>query len=311
MAALAPAKFAPASRSLPSRRSRYAHWAYVAPALIPLALLSIVPTVLLYWVSLTNYDMGTDLSRARFVGLDNYVRLFSGSDTEFFDSVVVTIKFAVLATLAELSLGMVMAVLLHSVRRLQGVLISWVMLPMVVTPVVAGLVWKLMFNSENGVIDWSLRGTLGIAPNWLGADLSFLSVLLVEIWQWTPFVGLILLSGLAGLPAEPLEASAIDGASRWQTFRYVIVPLLKPVIGLCILFRVVDVIKIFDIIFVMTGGGPGATTESLGIHAYRLGFFWAGWVGRASATAVVLSIVALIATTFMVRWLQKLYREKH
>jgi multiple sugar transport system permease protein len=284
-------------------------WAFILPAVVPLALITIGPLLFLYGISMTNYDLGTQLSDARFVGLANYIRLFSGRDPEFVTAVRNTLILGFVATSAELVLGLFVALLLDSLERWRGTLIALLLLPMVVTPVIVGLIWKLMLNASNGVINW-LLAPLGVAPTWLGPNLSLLSVLMVEIWQWTPFVALILLSGLSSLPMEPHEAAAIDGAGPWQTLFLVTLPLLKPIIVVAVLFRLIDVLKIFDIVFIMTGGGPGASTETLSIHAYRLGFLQTGWVGRASATAVVLALLTTVVTSFVVGRLQQTNQER-
>ncbi len=284
-------------------------WVYISPSILILLLLSIGPMVFLYVISMTNYDLGTPLSSAKFVGFTNYIRMFTGRDREFWASIRVTLTLGIAATLIELVVGFSIALFLNTMEKVKGVVVSILMLPMVITPVIVGLVWKLMLNNDHGIINW-LLAHIGIAPPvWLGPDLSLISVMIVEIWQWTPFVTLIILSGLASLPIEPHEAAVIDGASGWQSLFYVTIPIMKPIILLAVMFRLIDVIKIFDIIFVLTGGGPGSATESLSIHAYRLGFYQTGWIGRASATGVILALVATIASVVMINNLQKTRQE--
>lgn len=285
-------------------------WWFLSPSVIPLVIITIGPMLFLYYVSMTNYDLGTQIFDAKFIWFKNFVRLFSGKDREFWDSVRHTLSLGVAATIAEVILGILIALLLDSMERIRGFLSSILMLPMVVTPVIVGLVWKLMMNSEHGVINWILNNTIGAAPTWLGPDLSLFSVFLVEVWQWTPFVTLIVLSGLASLPVEPLEMAEIDGANQVQKFFKITLPLLRPILLLAVLFRMIDVLKIFDIIFIMTAGGPGSSTEVLSIHAYRLGFVNTGWIGRASATAVVLTILTVVISNIMIRQLQKANKDR-
>ncbi len=293
----------------PAARRRFP-WPFLLPALIPLVAITVGPLIFLYYISLTDYQIGTALSSARFLGFDNYARLLSGRDPQFWPSVRNTLTLALAATSVELVLGFTIAVFLDGFSdRARGVIISVLLLPMVVTPVIVGLVWKLMFNSEHGVINY-LLGYVGLRPAWLGPDLSLFSVMLVEVWQWTPFVTLILLAGLASLPKEPHEAAAIDGASAWQSLLYVTLPLLQPVIWLAALLRLIDVLKIFDIIFIMTGGGPGSTTETLAIRSYRLGFVFTGWIGRSSAVAVLLALLTMAVSTIMIGRLQRANRER-
>jgi multiple sugar transport system permease protein len=299
-------------RALPSDPAarRRVPWLYMLPALIPLVLITIGPLIFLYYISLTDYQIGTALSEALFLGLDNYARLLSGRDPQFWPSVRNTLTLAIVATSIELVLGFAIAIFLDGFSdRVRSVVISLLLLPMVVTPVIVGLVWKLMLNSEHGVINY-LLGFVGLQPAWLGPDLSFVSVLIVEVWQWTPFVTLILLAGLASLPKEPHEAAAIDGASAWQSLLYVTIPLLQPVIWLAALLRLIDMLKIFDIIFIMTGGGPGSTTETLAIRSYRLGFYFTGWIGRSSAVAVLLAVLTTIVSMIMIGRLQRANRER-
>ncbi len=285
-------------------------WGFILPALVPLLLITIGPLIFLYYMSLTDFELGASLSEARWVGLDNYIRLFSGKDPQFWPAIVNTIGIAVAATAIELVLGFGIALLIDSFgERLKGILVAILMLPMVVTPVIVGLVWKLMLNSEHGVINWAL-GYIGLQPAWLGPELSLTSIMIVEIWQWTPFVALILMAGLASLPGEPHEAAAIDGATGWQSLIYITLPLLMPVIVLALLLRLIDVLKIFDIIFIMTGGGPGSATETLAIHSFRLGFYFTGWIGRASAAAVVLAVLTTAVSTIMIVQLQRISRER-
>ena len=285
-------------------------WWFLSPSVIPLVILTIGPMLFLYYISMTNYDLGTQIVDATFIWFKNFVRLFTGKDREFWASVQHTITLGIAATIAELILGVLIALLLDSMDRIRSLLSSILMLPMVVTPVIVGLVWKLMMNSEHGVINWMLTNVFGSAPTWLSPEYSLLSVLIVEVWQWTPFVTLIVLSGLASLPIEPLEMAEIDGANQLQKFFRITLPLLKPILMLAVLFRMIDVLKIFDIIFIMTGGGPGSTTEVLSIHAYRLGFVNTGWIGRASATAVVLTIITVVVSNIMIKQLQKAYEDR-
>ena len=300
----------PGQANSSSADRRRTPWGFILPALVPLALITIGPLIFLYYISLTDFELGSSLSEASFVGLDNYVRLFTGKDPQFWPAIVNTLFIAVTATAIELILGFAIALLVDSFSdRIKGGLVAVLMLPMVVTPVIVGLVWKLMLNSEHGVINWALD-FVGLGQAWLGPELSLTSIMIVEVWQWTSFVALILMAGLASLPREPHEAAAIDGASGWQSLIYITLPLLMPVIVLALLLRLIDALKIFDIVFIMTGGGPGSATETLAIHSYRQGFYFTGWIGRASATAVVLAVITTVVSTIMIGRLQRISRER-
>lgn len=275
---------------------------YVAPALIILFLLSIVPTIFLIFTSLTNYQLGWDFSRAKFVGLTNYIRLFSGRDPDFWHAVGISLEFMTLATVVDMFIGFLIALMLNAYEfKLKALVIGIMIIPLAITPTIAGQMWKLMYNSEYGLINYILNGLFGVKVTWLDSGMAFWSILLVDIWQFVPFVALILYAGLRSLPSEPYESAMIDGASRLRILLSITLPMMKKLIFLALLLRAVDALKLFDTVFVLTQGGPGNATEFLSLHVYRLVNAQNGLIGRGAAVALVLLVLVTIVSNVLIR----------
>ncbi len=173
------------------------------------------------------------------------------------------------------------------------------------TPSIAAQMWKLILNSEYGVLNAVLTALFGLKVTWLGPDLAFWSVLMVDVWQFTPFVALIIYAGLRSMPDEPYESAAIDGATRWQVLRHITVPMLRKLLYLALLLRALDSLKLFDTAFVLTQGGPGNATEFLSLHVYRLANAQNGLIGRASAVAIVLLVLTIVVSRILIRQQRK------
>lgn len=269
---------------------------WVAPAVALLAVLSAYPLVYMVKISLTSV-------RGAFT-LDNYLRLFQ--DRFFAVAAGQTLFYTLVALTCEFFLGLALALLIDSLGRGRGFFRAGLLVPMLLPPVVAAVIWRLIYNPQFGVLNGSLR-LLGLDTSrftWTGGENSaMLSVILVDIWEWTPFVFLLLSAGLQAIPSEPLEAARIDGASWWQTVRDVILPLLKPTIVLVLLLRAMDLMRIFDQIFILTQGGPGVATETVSLYIYRTAFRFANF-GYAAA----MSFVGLFVTTLFARGLMRLMR---
>lgn len=283
---------------------RKEHYFFVLPALIALVLIVIFPTLFLWYVSFTNYDLSMGWEKRSFVGLDNYVYLFT-EDKDFWHSLKISILFMGLTVACEFILGLGIALLFH--RRLWGkrLWMSFLIIPMVITPTIISLIWKLMLNTEYGVLNYMLS-LLSIGKvNWLGYKEAFWSLIIVDIWEWTPFMALILYAGLQSLPQEPYEAAIVDGATSAQIFYSLTLPLLKPMIIVALLLRSIDALKIFDVVYGLTQGGPGNATELMSLHIYRLGFRHTNWIGRSSANAVILLLISTFLTMVLLRSLRK------
>ncbi len=266
---------------------------YIAPAMALMTVLTLFPTIFLWLISMTNYQLGWDLGRVKFVGLDNYIRLVSGRDPDFWNAVYISLKFMVITTAAEMIFGFLIGKLLcDSESRMKPIVFAVLIIPIVMTPSIAGNIWKLMLNAEYGIVNYFLAVLHLPRVTWLDADMAFTSVVLADIWQWTPFVALISYAGVCSLPTDQYEAARIDGGNAFQLFRYITLPSLRPLIFLAMIFRTIDSLKIYDMPFVLTQGGPGNSTEFLSLHIYRLANAQNGLIGRAAANAIILMMIS-------------------
>lgn len=272
----------------------------VAPAVAVLAALSVYPLVYAVRVSL---QTGAG-ERSRW-SLENFARL--GTDRFFLDALGHTLVYALAALTLEFLLGLALAVLLNRELRGRAWFRAGLLVPMMLPPVVAGVVWRLMLNPNFGAVNGTLKA-LGFGTDsltWTASPrLALASVVAVDVWQWTPFVFLVLLAGLQAIPEEPYEAAALDGASEWQTFRHVTLPLLKPAILIALLLRTMDLLRVFDQIFILTEGGPGFATETVSLYIYRAAFRF-GDFGYAAAMSFVLLLVTNAVSLLYIRLLQR------
>lgn len=283
------------------------HLLFIMPTTVILGILVLIPTVFLYYISMTNYELGYNLLKVKFVGIDNYIRLFSGKDRVFWHSVQISLIFMLFTTVIELVMGYLVASLLNMKEfKLKGFVFGCLIVPIAMTPSVTGQIWKLIMNSEYGVLNYILNIITGMKITWLSANLAFLSIIIIDVWQWTPYMALIIYAGLRSIPAEPYESAKVDGANIFQKFRYITIPLLKPLLILVVLFRGMDSLKLFDIPYVLTQGGPGNTTELMSLHVFRLGFAQTGFIGRAAAMSVFL----LLTITFLSQFILKYFRNE-
>ncbi|MEM7025368.1 MAG: sugar ABC transporter permease [Pseudomonadota bacterium] len=271
----------------------------VAPAFLVLFLLTIYPFGYMLWISLHQWPILPTLPRP-FVGADTY--LYVLTDSTFWDSIRVTVLYMLASVTIQLALGFFLALLLttpHPVVRLMRLPF---LIPVFVSPVVVGLIWKFMLGYDLGIVNYLLRSIGLEGVNWLGTETTaLLSVVLVDVWQWTPFTLLILHAGLASMPSEPFEAAAIDGAGRWQMIRYITFPMLAPIFTVALLFRVLDAFKLFDIVYILTRGGPGNATNVLAYNIWRKGFF-----ENQLGYAATLSVIMIVVATFLAMALIKL-----
>ncbi|HEY5405259.1 MAG TPA: sugar ABC transporter permease [Pyrinomonadaceae bacterium] len=285
--------------SAASRRELVFPLLLLTPALAVLLSLSIYPLI---------YSITISLQRETADGikwtLANFARL--GSDSFFLTAMAHTFVYAAAALVFEFSIGLGLALLLNTQMRGRGFFRATLLVPMMLPTVVVGVVWRLMLNANFGAINGTLKefGLNTESLTWTASPrLAFLSVIVVDVWQWTPFVFLVLLAGLQAIPQEPYEAALIDGSSRWQTFRYVTLPLLKPAILIAILLRTMDLLRVFDQIFILTEGGPGFATETISLYIYRTAFRFFDF-GYAAAMSFVLLALTNVISTIYIRLLQ-------
>lgn len=270
-----------------NHRSRsYRKYWWLGPAVIAVFALSIFPLVYMTSISLTAKDGGFTIV--------HYVRL--ASDLFFLRSILQTLIYTTIALSAEFLLGLGLALLVDSLGRGRGLFRTGLLVPMFLPPVVVGMVWRLIYNTEFGLLNGMLR-VMGIDTSGFGwtsvESTAMLSVILVDVWEWTPFMFLLLTAGLQAIPREPIEAAKIDGASYWQTLRDFTLPLMKPTILLAVLLRFMDLMRIFDQIFLLTRGGPGFATETVSLYIYKTAFrfFNFGYAAAMSFVGLLLTIV--------------------
>ena len=252
------------------------------------------PFLLGVYYSLTSYFLQYP-HLFRFVGLGNYLKL--PGDPLFTYSVQFTLAYTAIAVLIQVGVGIGVALLLHARIVGRGVLRAMMLMPLMMPPVITALMWKVMMASTKAGILNHLLGLLGLGPvNWLGSiNAAMASVLIIDTWGNLPFVSLILLGGLQSLPYEPYEAAVVDGAGGWEIFRYITLPLLKPFIILATTFRIMDSLRIFDVIYATTVGGPADATMNLHMRAFYYAFQWYQ-MGMGMAYAMVLLALVFIAS---------------
>ncbi|MEM6284057.1 MAG: sugar ABC transporter permease [Chloroflexota bacterium] len=280
------------------------------PYLIALPALIILVGILypffvgLYY-SLTNVKL-TTINNFSFIGFRNYERMFT--DNDFWHSTTVTLQYAVITTAVELTLGLIVAMLLNRSSRIAKIFQPTLIFPMMIAPVIGALLWEAMMRPSVGILNPFL-GLFGIPPlQWTGSpDTALFSVILVDVWMFTPFAALILLAGLRSLPQAPFEAARVDGASFWFTFRNLTLPMLTPFIIIVVVFRFMDSLKMFDIIFAMTGGGPGNTLMTYQVTAYMEAFTFQK-LGTALPYTVMLFIVIYISSQMLINWWSRAQR---
>lgn len=275
-----------------ARRPKDRAWAFLLPAYAAIALIVGVPTIYSLYLSFHQWKLATFQKGVPFVGLDNYAQAIG--DDAFWHSMQVTVTFTLVALAIEVGLGLALAVLLDQEFRGRRSVRILILLPMFVTNVVVGLIWRILLSYDFGIVNW-LLSLVGIGRvSWLGdPGLALWSLVLVDVWNTTAFVALILLAGLQSIPDEPRQAARVDGASPWQTFRLVTFPLLRPVLFVAVVWRTIDLFRIFDVVFSLTGGGPYNATETISLFAYRQGFASFN-LGFASAVSYLLILVLVI-----------------
>jgi multiple sugar transport system permease protein len=272
------------------------YWPFIAPALVVVLAIIIFPWIYTIWMSLHEWKVG---SPPTFVGLANYIRL--PSDSRFIESIGHTLVYAALSVVLPLIFGTFAAVVFHARFPMRGLLRGLFIMPMMATPVAIALVWTMMFHPQLGILNY-LLSLVGIPPQlWVFHPATVIpSLVLVETWQWSPLVMLIVLGGLAAIPTEPYESAQIDGATRWQIFRYISLPLIMPFLFIAGMIRMIDAVKSFDIIFAITQGGPGTASETINLYLYSVAFVYYD-VGYASAIVIVFFALIVALTGALLR----------
>ena len=268
------------------------------PATILLVGLTLFPFIVSFILSFTDYSLLRP-GQTKFIFLENYIELMKTDD--FWIALRVTLVFTIFAVFIQVVLGVIFANLLHHETRNISFLRTIYLLPLAITPIAATFTFRLMFNPSLGVLNYFMK-VLGLPPQaWLASpSTALISLIIVDTWQWTPFILLICLGGLASLPNEPFEAAKVDGANSWQVFSKITVPMLYPFISLALLFRSIDAFKTFDIIYVLTSGGPGVLTRTLNLYAFKHGIEFLS-MGYAGSIAIVMLIITIVVAQIFLR----------
>lgn len=282
------------ARAAPRRNYARRYWPFIVPAGAVVAAVILFPWAFTLFMSAHDWHIGGGIS---FNGLANYARMLT--DERFGMAVLRTLYFTALSVLLPMVLGIAAAVTFHREFPGRGLARTVFILPMTATPVAVALVWTMMFHPQLGVLNYLLT-SVGLPPSeWVYAAGTVIPTLvLVETWQWTPLVMLIVLGGLASLPVDPYEAADLDGASAWQAFRHITLPLVWPFILSAAVIRGIDALKAFDTIFVISNGGPGTASETLNLLLYLQAFSFYD-MGYASAIVVVFFALILLITLLM------------
>lgn len=282
---------------------------FLLPAVLLLVAMNVFP---LFWslcLSFCKYQ-GTSNKAAEWIGGHNYTRLLT--DPDIWKNFTVTAQFTLLAVGAQLLIGFGMALLLNRTFRAKGIITTLILLPMMLSPVVVGLFWKFLLDSNWGLVNWLLQSVFHVISqpiNWLNdPNYAMWSLVIVDTWMWSPFVMLISLAGLNAVPPHLYEAAEVDRASTWFKFRYITLPMVSPLVMIALLFRTIDCFKIFDIVYVLTGGGPGDTTRTVSYSLYKQAFD-AHNTGRACALAYIILLIIIGLANLYIKYLAKVRGE--
>jgi multiple sugar transport system permease protein len=280
------------------KQERNAARLMVLPAVGLLFLVTIAPLLFSLGVSFTNLQFGSP-QPMRWIGLDNYLKLVT-KDARFLDSLWHTLMLVGAGLVTQTVLGYILASLLFRIRRGRTILLSAILIPSVISQVVAGWQGRMIFNASYGPLN-DILARCGIkGPAWLASQQTALaSIFLTDTWQWTPFLALIILAALQGQPQDIVEAARLDGAHAWSMFRFVTVPLILPVAGIGILLRGVDLFKTFDLVYILTQGGPGNSSETLTFFTYVQGFKFFNPSYASAMSFIQLILVTIAAKIFL------------
>ena len=285
------------------RRDRQFGRQMAAPALSALLLVILFPIFFALYTSAFDYTLMRPV-HDDFVGLAHYRSALA--DVEFGHSLWVTLRFVAAVVILEFLLGFTVALMLNTVERGKNVYYLILLLPLLINPVVVGLIWRMFLHPVLGILNY-LLGLIGIgAVNWLGDPANaFWTVVLVDIWHQVSFMVILLLAGLSALPREPYEAARMEGASAVQTFIHVTLPLMRPVIMVTLLIRLIFAVRTYDLIYIMTRGGPGQATDLVSYFIYRQAFVTLN-IAQAAAMSVILLLIVLALTAYLHRYMRSL-----
>ncbi|MCL5987152.1 MAG: sugar ABC transporter permease [Actinobacteria bacterium] len=284
-------------------RERMILWLFISPALAFIIFANVYPIFYALYMSFFKYNMLVPGSKPTFIGLQNYI--IAVFDPKVIDSFTRTLFYVGGCLIIEFIIGMGLALLITSNVRGMASIRGIFLVPLMMTPVVAGTLWRTLYNSLYGPINWFLSLFGAPVIEFLGdAKTALPSIMGVEIWQQTPVVIFILAAGIQSLPVEIYKAAAVDGASKWQIFTRITLPLLKPVFFVTLLLRVMDLFKVFDTVYVMTYGGPGKATELISMFIYKAGLKYFD-IGKAAAMSWMFLVIIFVISLPFLRRIQR------
>jgi len=275
---------------------KYFKYLMITPMTIILLAIAIYPFIFAIRLSLTNAET-LNFRNPEWVGLTNYLHVFTS--IQFWKSTLITIIYVIVVLGAEIVLGVALAVLVDRLFRGQKLFVSLLITPMLIAPVLAGIIFRLELNPNFGIISW-LYKSIGFKAELLSKSRALITMMVIDIWQWTSFIFLIAFAGLKSLPAEPFEATKVYGANPIQTFRMVTLPLIKPVLMIAIIFRLMDAFKAYDHIQILTRGGPDFSTTTLSVLGYNFSYTQDNF-GAASALAIIMLIIVVVIVKYLLK----------
>lgn len=276
-------------------------WFCIGPLLAFLLIVSVIPSVVALVDSFRQLSLANFSRQGSFIGFDNYRNLLENE--AFFAAIWRSVLFVVLVVPLEFALGLAIALYINREFFARRLVVTALMLPTMVAPVVVGMMWRYLLMPSFGLLTYYMQklGLVQDAAVFSNAWSAYAALILIDVWQWTPFMMLIMTAGLAAMPQEPVEAAHLDGASALQTLWHVQLPFLKPLVVFACLFRAIEASKVFDTIYVLTGGGPGTATETISIFAYRTNFV--RWdLGYGAAVCILLAFFSLIVAALFYKF---------
>jgi len=274
--------------------------AMMAPLLSVMAVAVGFPLLYSFWLGFTSYQLVSG-GVADFVGLDNYIRILS--DGDYWTSLSATATYVFLSVTFELIIGLTLALALQSQKWFKNFTRSFLLAPMFITPIAVGLMFRFFLNDQLGAIPYYLD-QVGLSYDFFGSGRALVSLAFIDVWQWTPFMVLLLLAGLESIPKQPIEAARVDGANRFYIFRRVTLPMLSPILIVAVLLRGLDALKVFEYVYATTRGGPGIETKTIQYLTYQTGISYYR-LAEASAMAFILLVIVLGIIILLFRRLER------
>lgn len=278
--------------------NKFITWIFLLPTILFLMVTAFIPLLYSLWLSFYKYKINMPNTVPVFIGIENYLRMFS--DRIFIRSTYNTFIFATVSVLLEIIIGMVLAMLISGESKRERIMRSLLMVPMIMAPVAAGTMWRMMLDSSTGIVNYFV-GLVGLPKiGWLGHPiLAFVAIVIVNVWQVVPWTAIVITSGLKSISQDSIHSALVDGASSWHIFKKIVLPFLKPLLIIAFLIRFIDAFKVFDTVYVMTGGGPGMATEMLPNYIFNQGlnYFDAGYSAALAVSFII--FMAFISSIFI------------